>query len=49
MIWCFVVLFWIGDIWCYAKASEMLMITNKRLRLILGSGFYLYLKGKGVL
>lgn len=46
MIWSFVVLFLVTDIWCYAKASKMLVLTNKRLRLIPGSGIYLYLKGK---
>ena len=49
MIWCFVVLFLVGDIWCYNKASDVLVLRNKKLRFIPGSEFYLYLKGKSLI
>lgn len=49
MIWCFVVLFIVGDIWCYARAGEVLALNDKRLKFIPGSGIYLYLKSRGAL
>jgi len=48
MIWTLAVLFLMGDIWCYAKAQSSLK-QKLEFKWIPGSGFYLYLKHKGVI